>query len=148
MGINLIICWFQSISQSVRQSINQSMSIYKAQTKVISWHFPYWEGLNHTPQLIIYRDPTSPPWGSTLWQWQEMVGGHLARPVSLPFLSSVQIFYDSLPDYRACMELVFSHNQTLAKISAAELCVENLLAQCAGKRVLCNVCNCLAEYKK
>lgn len=44
------------------------------------------------------------------------------------------------------MELVFSSN--LAKLPAAELSVENLLAQSAGKRVLCNICNCLAGYKK
>lgn len=119
VGINPVICRFQSISQphsqSNSQSISQSMNVYlySAKTKVMSWHFPYWEGLSHTPWSIIYRDPTSTSLGSTLRQWR---------------------FNDFLPDYRVCMELVFSSNQTLAKLSAAELCVENVLAHRAGER--------------
>lgn len=62
-----------SIAVGLRQWINESnfICIAPIHTKVISWHFPHWAGLNRTLWLIdwfIYRASTFAPWARTSYR--------------------------------------------------------------------------------
>ena len=57
---------------SLHHSISQSLFVWcQFTTKVISWHFPNWASLHHTPWWMYLQRPSHSPMSNTWWQWWE-----------------------------------------------------------------------------